>query len=86
MIQLCVCVYIYIYIYLLFQIIFHYKLLQDIEYSSLHYIAGPCLSILFVVVCIYLSHTPSYSIPLSPCFPFGIHKFIFFLCELISAL
>ena len=27
----------YIYIYILFQILFHYKLLQDIEYSSLCY-------------------------------------------------
>ena len=41
------------YIYIFFQIIFHYKLLQDIEYSSLYYTVNPCcLSILCIVVCI----------------------------------
>ena len=34
--------YIYIYTYI-FQIIFHYRLLEDIEYSSLCYIVVPCL-------------------------------------------
>ena len=33
--HICVCIYIYIYIYILFQILFHYSLLQDIDYSSL---------------------------------------------------
>ena len=43
----------HIYISILFQIHFHYKLLQDIEYSSLCYTVGPCfLSILYTVVCI----------------------------------
>ena len=54
---MCVCVYIYIYesyIYILFQILFHYRLLQDVEYSSLYYRVGPyCLSILYIVACIY---------------------------------
>ena len=38
-IQICVyvCVCLYIYIYILFQILFHYRLLQDIEYSSLYF-------------------------------------------------
>ena len=37
----------------LFQILFHYRLLQDIEYSSLCYTVGPCcLSILCIGVCI----------------------------------
>ena len=27
---------------------FHYSLLQDIEYSSLYYTVGPCLSILYI--------------------------------------
>ena len=41
----------YIYIYILFQILFHYRLLQDSEYSSLCYTVGPCcLSILYTVV------------------------------------
>ena len=38
------------YIFILFQILFHYRLLQDIEYSSLCYTVGPCwLSILYIV-------------------------------------
>ena len=41
------------YTYILFQIIFHYRLLQDTEYSSLYYTVGPCyLSILYIIVCI----------------------------------
>ena len=32
----------YIYIYILFQILFHYRLFQDSEYSSLCYTVGPC--------------------------------------------
>ena len=36
-----------------FQILFHYRLLQGIEYSSLGYIVGPCcLSLLYIVMCI----------------------------------
>ena len=36
-----------------FYIIFHYGLSQDIEYSSLCYLVGPCcLSILYVILCI----------------------------------
>ena len=45
----------YIYIYILFQILFRYRLLQDIEYRSLFYTVGPCLSILHIVVLDYLS-------------------------------
>ena len=42
-----------IYIYILFQIILHYRLLQDIEYSPLCFTVNPCcLSILCTVVCI----------------------------------
>ena len=38
---------------ILFQILFPYRLLQNIEYSSLLYTVGPCwLSILYIVVCI----------------------------------
>ena len=29
-------------VYILLQILFHYRLLQDIEYSSLCYSVGPC--------------------------------------------
>ena len=39
----------YIYIYFRF---FFIMLLQDIEYSSLCYLEGPCLPILYIVVCI----------------------------------
>ena len=45
---------IYIYICFLFYILFHYRLLQDIEYGSLCYTQGPSwLSILYIVVCIF---------------------------------
>ena len=52
-IYIYVCVYIYIYIYIPFQILFPYRLLQNIEHSSLCYTVGPCwLSIFYIVVCI----------------------------------
>ena len=42
-----------IHIYILFHILFHYGLSQDIEYSSLCYTVGPCcLSIPYIIVCI----------------------------------
>ena len=45
-------------LFILFQIHFHYSLLQDIEYSSLYYTVGPCsLSVLYIVVCISESDT-----------------------------
>ena len=42
----------YIFIYILSQIRFYYDLSQDINYGSLCYIVGPCLSILYTIVCI----------------------------------
>ena len=40
-------------VYVFFQTLFHYRLLQDIEYNSLCYTVGPCwLYILYTVVCI----------------------------------
>ena len=55
------------------KIIFHYRLLQDIEYSSLCCTVNPCcLSILCVVVCIPFS--------------FGNHKFVFYVCKSVSVL
>ena len=40
-------------IHIFFQILFHHRLLQDIEYSSLCNTVGPCcLSILHIAVCI----------------------------------
>ena len=47
------CVYIYIHTHTLFQTLFHYRLLQDIKYSSLYYTVNTCLSVLHVEVCIY---------------------------------
>ena len=44
---------IYIYVIFFFQILFHHPLLQDIKYSSLCYKIDPCLSILYIAVCIY---------------------------------
>ena len=42
-----------VYSYIFFQILVPYRLLYDIDYNSLCYIAGSCwLSILHVVVCI----------------------------------
>ena len=41
-----------------------YGLSQAIEYSSLYYILGPCcLSILYIIVCLCQSYTPSPSPP-----------------------
>ena len=35
-----VCVCVCVYIYIIFQILFHYRLLQDVDYSSLCYPVG----------------------------------------------
>jgi len=45
-------IYIYIFIYIQPDSIFNYRLLQDIEYSSLCYTGLCCLSILYIIVCI----------------------------------
>ena len=51
-----------------FQILFHHKLLQEIDYSSLCYTGDSCwLSILYyIVVCICLPYTPNLSLPPPP--------------------
>ena len=62
-IQFCI----HIHVYILFQILFHYRLLQDIKYSSLCFIVGPCC--LGVVHTVFKNnhlstwHLPSYSLP-----------------------
>ena len=38
--------------YFLFIFLFYYSFFQDIEYSSLCYAIGSCLSTLFIIVCI----------------------------------
>ena len=45
----------YMYIHILFHVLFHYDLLQSITDSSLCYVIGPCLSILYSR-CISFSH------------------------------
>ena len=55
-------------------VLFHYGLSQDIDYSSLCYIARPChLSMLYIVVSICYSQTPINS-PLHPPLSLGNHK------------
>ena len=54
----------YPYIYIIFHILFHYGLSQEIEYSSLCYTVGPyCLSITDIILCICQSQIPSLSLP-----------------------
>ena len=54
-IPLYICIYIQR-ICILFQILFHYILFQDIEYCSLGYSVSPCcLSILYIAVCSWAS-------------------------------
>ena len=52
-------VHIYEYIYtLFFSILFHYSLLQDIEYSSLCYPVNRCL------ICVFLDNTGNFGVHL----------------------
>ena len=56
--------FIHIYVSILFQILFPFRLLQNIEQSSLCYTVGPCwLFILNIVVCTDQSQTPNLSLP-----------------------
>ena len=72
------CTYISIY----FQIFFPYRLLKNIEYSSLCYTVGPhWLSILYIVVSRLIPKSPN--LP-HPTFPFDNHKFS--VCGSISVL
>ena len=49
-----------------FQIIFNYRFLPDIDYSSLSCTVGLCLSVLHTVMCICWSQTPDLSLLLIP--------------------
>ena len=52
-ISLSLSIYIYIHTHMYFQILFHYGLSQDTEYSSLCFTVGPCcLSLIYKVLCI----------------------------------
>ena len=59
---------IHIHVSILLQILFPFRLLHNMEQSSLCYTVGPCwLSILNIIACIYQSQTPNLSLP--PTFP-----------------
>ena len=60
------------------QVLFHYRLLQDIGYSSLCYTVRSSLFIYFICSRVYLIY-PSF-----PAFPFDNHEFVFYVCESIS--
>ena len=72
----------HIYIYTIFHVLFHYGLSQDTEYSSLCYTVGPCLSSLYVIVCICSSQL---HISPSPC-PLGNHTSVLNARESVSVL
>ena len=66
-----------------FQILFPYRSLQSIEQSSLCYTVGPYqLSTVYIVVCICQSNLQFLSSPLPP----GNRKFVFYICNSVSAL
>ena len=61
------------YIFIIFQILFPYRLLQNIEYSSLCYTVGPCwLFTLYIVVCVFQSQAPNLSLPFPPPYTFPV--------------
>ena len=66
--------YTYTLIYILFYILSRYRLLQNIEYSSLCYTVGPLLIICFIYSNVYFN--PRLLIYPSPLLPFDNHKFI----------
>ena len=73
-----------IHIYILCHILFHYGLSKDIEYSSLCYTIGlSSLSILYIIVCIGQSQTPSPP-PLPRHNPFCNHKYFSYVCKSVS--
>ena len=80
----CIVKWFVIYTYIPFQFLFYYRLLQDIEYSSLCYTVGSCcLPSLYIIVCICSSQTPNLSLPcLSPLvtvslFSMSVNLFLF---------
>ena len=52
-----------IHVYILFHIFFHCGLSQAFEYSSLCYIVEPCLSILYITICISDPRLPIHPSP-----------------------
>ena len=80
---MCVCVCVCMYI--LFNILFHYGLSQDVGYRSLGYTVRPCcLSVLYIIASIYWFQipNPSFLHPLH----FSNHKSVLYVCESVSLL
>ena len=67
------------YIFFLFQILFQYRLLQDIQFPVLY---SRSLSIYFIYRSVYLLIPNPLFIP-APDFSFDSHKFVFYVCESI---
>ena len=73
MIQLYI--YTYVFFFKFFSIMVHHRILNIV----------PCaIQQLFVYMCVYVN--PELLIYLFPPFPFGNHKFVFFVCESVSVL
>ena len=73
--------YIFICIHVLFHILFHYGLLQDIEYVLY---SRTSLFIYFIYSNLYLLIPNSLFIPSLPPFSFGNQEFVFYVCESVS--
>ena len=81
--------YTHTHIHILFQILFHYWLLKDTEYSFQYYTVGPCcLPVLHIVVCTCWSQTSNLSLPSPSTTPSGnlslfslsLSLFLFCIC------
>ena len=71
----------------LIKVLFHYALVQDIEYSSLCNRVGPYyLSILYIMVCICSSQTPNLTVPQPPPLLLGNPKAVLYVPESVSVL
>ena len=70
----------YIYVYILFHILSHYGLSQDIDFSSLCYaIESYCLSILYIIVCTLIPNSQLLLPP--PSLPLVRHNSLLYVCE-----
>ena len=60
--------------------IFHYRLLQDTEFSPLCHIVDP------FCFCIHVNLKLLSYLSLNPCYPFGNPEFVFYISEAVSVL